>query len=238
MTRLAVLAYHKVGDPPAGGWETWFYVPEKVFSAQLAALRDGGWKPLNAATFVRALDEPGILPERAVLVTFDDGYRSVLKIALPWLERFAFPAVLFMPSDLVGQTNRFDLDSEPEEPLCDWDDLRELTNADVAVQSHAASHAAFSTLSPPQRRDEIERSKTALETRLKQTVDLLAYPYGDDAGAPPDLRDELAAAGYRAAFLYGGGAFSLAGLDPYRVQRIAIGPDTDIASVLDSNGGG
>jgi peptidoglycan/xylan/chitin deacetylase (PgdA/CDA1 family) len=230
MSRIAILGYHKVGPPAPGGWETWFYVAQDVFAAQLAALRDGGWQPVDGATFLRGLAEPGALPERAALITFDDGYRSVLEVALPWLERFGYPAVLFMPTDFVGRTNTFDLESEPEEPLCDWDDLRELVRRGVAVESHSASHRRFSDLTPPERVLELQRSKAALEAELGQAVQLFAYPYGDDAGAASQVRE----VGYRAAFGYGGGTISLPPKDAYRLERLALGPDTDLRTALGS----
>ena len=162
MSRVAILGYHKVGPPAPGGWETWFYVPEAVFAEQLALLRSAGWQPIDLSTFVRGLTEPESLPERAALITFDDGYSSVREVALPVLERFGYPAVLFMPTDFVGGTNHFDLESEPEEPLCDWDDLRALVLRGIAVQSHGSSHRAFSELAPADRALELERSKAAL----------------------------------------------------------------------------
>lgn len=230
MSRIAILGYHKVGPPLPGGWETWFSVPEDVFAAQLTALRDGGWQPVDGAAFVRGLGEPQELPERAALITFDDGYRSVLDVALPWLERFGYPAVLFVPTDFVGRTNLFDLESEPEERLCDWNDLRELVRRGVAVQSHGASHSTFSELAASERADELERSKAALEDGLGEDVQLFAYPYGDDAGASSQVRE----AGYRAAFGYGGGTISLPPEDAYRLERVAMGPDTDLRTVLGS----
>lgn len=232
MSRIAILGYHKIGPPPADGWETWFRVHEAVFVEQLAALREGGWQPVDVATFVRGLTEPAGLPERAALITFDDGYRSVRKLALPLLERFGYPAVLFVPTDFVGRTNLFDLESEPEEPLCDWDELRELVRRGVAVQSHGASHRAFSKLTPAECVLELERSKAALEAELEQSVELFSYPYGDDAGLPPDLREALVRTGYRAALGYKGGAVSIPPPNPYRLERLAMGPDTDLTAAL------
>ncbi len=233
MSRIAILGYHKVGPPPPDGWETWFSVPEAVFGAQLAALREGDWQPVDLVRFLRGLTEPERLPARMALITFDDGYRSVLDVALPFLERFGYPAVVFVPTEFVGRTNQFDLESEPEEPLCDWDDLRELERRGVAVQSHGASHRAFSELTPAERSSELERSKAALEAQLAHTVELFAYPYGDDAGLPADLRAALVRSGYRGACGYGGAPFSLPANDPYRLERLAMGPDTDLATALE-----
>lgn len=228
MSRIAVLGYHKVGPPGPTAWETWFYVPEDVFAAHLTVLRDGGWQPMDNAAFLHGLAEPETLPERAALITFDDGYRSVLDVALPCLERFGFPGVLFVPTDFVGRTNLFDAESEPEEPLCDWGELRELARRGVAVESHGASHRSFSELTASERTLELERSKASLEAGLGQAVQLFAYPYGDDAGA-----EQVPEAGYRAAFGYGGGPISLPPEDPYRVERLAMGPDSDLEAMLD-----
>jgi peptidoglycan/xylan/chitin deacetylase (PgdA/CDA1 family) len=230
VSRIAILGYHKVGAPPPDGWATWFYVPEDVFAAQLTALRDGGWQPVDCGAFLHGLAEPGTLPEQAALITFDDGYRSVLEVAVPWLERFGYPAVLFVPTDFVGRTNLFDLDNEPEEPLCDWDDLRELVRRRVVVESHGASHRTFSELTRSERAAELERSKAALEAELDRPVQLFSYPYGDDAGAAPQVRD----AGYRAAFGYGGRTIPLPAEDAYRLERLAMGPDTDLRTALGS----
>jgi peptidoglycan/xylan/chitin deacetylase (PgdA/CDA1 family) len=229
VSRIAVLGYHKVGPPGPGAWDTWFYVPEDIFAAHLTVLRDGGWQPVDGVAFLLGLAEPGTLPERAALITFDDGYRSVLEVALPSLERFGYPAVLFVPTDFVGGTNLFDAESEPEEPLCDWDDLRELKRRGVAVESHGASHRTFSELTPSERAAELDRSKAALEAELGRAVQLFAYPYGDDGGAAPQVRD----AGYRAAFGYGGGPISLPPEDAYRLERLAMGPDTDLPEELE-----
>jgi peptidoglycan/xylan/chitin deacetylase (PgdA/CDA1 family) len=234
--RVAVLGYHKIGPPAPGGWETWFYIPEDVFAEQLAVLRDGGWQPVDTATFVGGLSAPERLPEQTALITFDDGQRSVREVALPVLERFGYPAVLFMPTNFVGRTNTFD--SEPDEPLCDWDDLRKLLKHGVAIQSHGESHRRFSELEPQERALEVERSKAVLEAELEQSVELLAFPYGDDAGLPPELHEALGRTGYVAAFGYGGGPFSFPVTDQYRLERVAMGPDTDLEAVLESGSDG
>lgn len=232
MSTLAVLAYHKVGPPGPEAWETWYYVPEQVFADQIATLSAYGWDLIDIGELRAALVGSSHLPERAALVTFDDGYRSVHEYALPVLQRHACPALLFVPTDFVGRTNEFDSDVEPPEPMCSWDELGELSRSGVAVQSHGKTHRAFSDISSAERRREVADSKAALETRLGGPVDVFAYPYGDDADGAGDVRAALAESGYRAAFGYGGGPFELGGADRYRLARIAVGPDTDLPAEL------
>jgi hypothetical protein len=69
---LAVLAFHKIGEPSDRNWPTWNYISEATFAGYLGWLRDDGWSVIEAATFVRGLADPAGLPERAVLLTFDD----------------------------------------------------------------------------------------------------------------------------------------------------------------------
>lgn len=224
---IAVLAYHKIGEVPEGGWETWFRIPESLFAEQLAYLETDGWEVLALPAFLAALDAPDTVPRRAALITFDDAYRSLREVALPHLERFGFPAVVFVPSDFVGGVNSFDVDVELEEPLCDWDDLRALEGAGVSVQSHGASHRPLSTLDSADLEEELRRSKAALEEGLEKRIEVFAYPYGDRGAGNP-----VQTAGYRAAFLYKGGPIRLPIDDPFGLSRIPIGSDTDLKKEL------
>jgi peptidoglycan/xylan/chitin deacetylase (PgdA/CDA1 family) len=241
---LAILGFHKIGEPPADGWDTWFYIPEATFVEQLSHLQEDGWQVIDLATLLRGLAEPNSLPERAALLTFDDGYRSMRTVALPWLLRFGYPAVLFVPTDFIGGRNTFDA-AEPEEALCDWEDLIELERQGVSVQSHGASHQPFSALTPAEQEAELRRSKTTLEAGLGKRVEVFSYPYGDDGvGSYPynhdgassqvlrKVREMLKRVGYRAACLYGGGPTRLPAADHYRLARLAVGPDTDLQEEL------
>ncbi len=233
--RLAILGFHKVGREPWDAWGTWFYTPEDVFAAQLAYLRQAEWQVIDAATFLRGVREPETLPRRAALITFDDGYKSVREVALPVLVEFGYPAVVFMPSDFVGGTNDFDAGTAPEEPLCGWDDLEELERCGVSVQSHGASHRALSKLDPAEQKSELLRSKATLEDRLGKPVEAIAYPYGDAGTNGTTLEGLLARLGYRAGLLYGGRPVTVPVPRPYRLPRVAIGWDSDLALELDED---
>src|SRR4051812_49284429 len=102
---LAILGFHKVGEPPAGELSTWFYVSRDTFIGFLSYLRESGWNVIDLQGFLTGLAAPESLPERSVLITFDDGYRSMRTVALPLLQEFGFPAVLFVPSAFVGGQN-------------------------------------------------------------------------------------------------------------------------------------
>jgi peptidoglycan/xylan/chitin deacetylase (PgdA/CDA1 family) len=224
---LAILGFHKIGPAP-DGWETWFYVPQATFAGHLAYLKEEGWQVLETASFLRGLAEPDVLPERAALITFDDGYRSILDYGLPELRLFGYPAVMFVPTAFIGGHNDFDADNEPQEAICDWEELRELERCGVSVQSHGVSHRAFSTLSPTEQEQELLRSRATLEDGLGKPVEVFSYAYGDCGPEPGVARRLLERTGYRAACLYGGGPHRVPVADPYRLARLAVGPDTDL----------
>jgi peptidoglycan/xylan/chitin deacetylase (PgdA/CDA1 family) len=227
---VAILGYHKIGEPRPGGWPTWFYTPEATFAGHLEFLERSGWRPIGLGAFLAGLEKPGSLPRRATLLTFDDGHRSFRHVALPWLRRFGYPAVMFVPVDFVGHESTFD-EAEPIEPLCDWDDLRALERSGVSIQSHGATHRAFSGLDAAAREAELLHSRQTLEAGLGTSVEIFAFPYGDDGGDASASRSLLEGAGYRGAVLYGGGLTTFPA-DPYRLARIAMGPDTDLRQAL------
>lgn len=227
---VAILGFHKIGPIPPGGWQSWFYVSEPTFARCLTVLLDEGWTPIDIDQFLHGLRQPSTLPERAALLTFDDGYASMCHVTLPVLEELGIPAVLFVPTDYVGKHNSFDAGVEPDEPICDWHDLRALARGGVSIQSHAASHRRLSELSIDERRRELADSKAILEKQLGTCVEAISFPYGDPGA--DDSHAMLAELGYKAAFLYGGGPVTMQTADPYRLERIAMGPDTDLRVAL------
>ena len=146
---LRVLMYHKVNDL----WPNPTTVPTAVFAEQMALLQTLGYTPVSLdAVLAHYLD--GVpLPARAVLLTFDDGYRDNLENALPVLRRHGYPAVLFAPVAFLD-------DGRPlphEETLhvlgvhnetLDWDELAELEAGGVRIESHGIGHRPLSELDP------------------------------------------------------------------------------------------
>jgi len=231
---VAILGFHKVGKLPPVGWDSWFYIPEVTFIGYLQYLEENGWQVIDLATFLSGLDSPHSLPEKAALLTFDDGYQSILDVALPCLLRFGYPAVLFVPTDFVGGRNTFDAGVEKEEAMCDWEDLRELEHCGVSVQSHGASHRRFSQLDPGVQEQELIQSKAVLGDQLGKPVKVFCYPYGDSGAEPGVIERVLQQAGYQAACLYGGGPNRVPITNPYRLTRLALGPDSDLSVALES----
>ena len=225
---LVILGFHKIGEPSAGGWDTWFYIPELQFQNQLMHLQASGWEVVDLSTVLLGLERPDSLPHRSVLITFDDGYQSTLQVAAPVLGKFGYPAVVFVPTDFIGRSNDFDLNHEPREPICTFNELLELEQRGISVQSHGSSHRRFSDLDLQEQETELIGSRVMLESRLHTPVRLFSFPYGD-SGHNQDLASLMKRAGYQAACLYGGGPNAIPVSDPFRLTRLAMGPDTDLS---------
>src|ERR671934_162260 len=80
--RLVVLGFHKIGSRPDGR-DTWFYISTTRFGECLQWLAGSRWQVIDANRFLTGLAFPESLPERSVLLTFDDAYSSLRHTALP-----------------------------------------------------------------------------------------------------------------------------------------------------------
>ena len=97
---LDILTYHAV-TPGAAPLDDWCFLPARQFAAQMAFLHRFRFNvvPLNEAVDAIAA---GRLRRRTVAITFDDGYTNNITTALPILERYGFPATVFLVSGLIG----------------------------------------------------------------------------------------------------------------------------------------
>jgi peptidoglycan/xylan/chitin deacetylase (PgdA/CDA1 family) len=229
---LAILSFHKIGEPPAGARTTPWYIPEATFRKQLRYLSTNGWEVISVANFLRGLSEPESLPRRAALLTFDDGYKSLLGAASRSMSEFGYPSVVFIPTQFVGGYNDWDRGREPLEEICDWDELRELERRGCSIQSHGVRHESFSGLAPTELQEELYQSKNILEEKLGKPVEVFGFPYGQVGKDRSDLSALLESNGYRAACLSQGGVSNLPVANSYYLPRVDMFPHTELRSLL------
>lgn len=229
--RLLILGYHKIGDHPAGE-PSFSYVPVEAFARQLASLVSQGWRFLSADQWLQALEQPERLCEKSAVITLDDGYLRTLTHALPVLRDLGAPAILFVPTQFVGKTNDFDAGLEPQEPICTWDQLRQLDRAGVSIQSHGVGHRWMSELDQAAQQRELLDSRNQIRQQIGHEVNLFSFPYGDEGVNPATTQLLLERTGYRGAVIFGGGAMDGPSINRWRMQRLPIGPDTDFEKEL------
>jgi peptidoglycan/xylan/chitin deacetylase (PgdA/CDA1 family) len=194
---INILMYHQVGDftPMRGHRST--YCHYRRFAAQMAYLHRFGYRVLRLEEALASLAGEREVPVRAVVLTFDDGYENFYEYAYPELARYGFPAMVYLISDLVGQESSwFAKDGRATPPLMDATRIRQLRRAGIDFGSHGAAHVKLREQGEARIRDEVGRSKAALEDLLGEKVEHFCYPYGSY-----DLRSLLAVAdaGYRSA---------------------------------------
>ena len=100
--RIPVLMYHRIGDA-LNEWEQKYCISPDNFAAHMQALFDKGYKACTANDFFDWLMGGIQLPEKSLLITFDDGYLGVFEHGLPILRALEWPAVMFLVSDLIGK---------------------------------------------------------------------------------------------------------------------------------------
>lgn len=177
MCTVPMLLYHKVAEPQAASRRPELHVSPRRFAAQLAMLRALGCRGVTVGDYLAYRRGERALPPRAVVITFDDGYRSNRTIAAPLLTDYGFPATICVTSRLLGATNVWDPD-EPQEPLLDAAELRELQRAGIEFQSHTCTHARLTAVPRAVARAELADSRIELEQLLGAPVEAVAYPWG------------------------------------------------------------
>jgi peptidoglycan/xylan/chitin deacetylase (PgdA/CDA1 family) len=201
---LGILLYHRV-TPGTPGRPT-LYVTPRRFREQLEGLLARGYRfaRLRDVLAAAAAGEP--VDARTAVVTFDDGYASVHRHAMPVLRDLGVPATVFVVTAYVGSADPFPFDrwargaggaaAEASRPLT-WDECEELEASGVVeIGSHTHTHADFRGR-PDALHDDVARSLDVLGDRLGGGPWPFAFPFGDvDSGfATPELGAAVRRAG-------------------------------------------
>jgi peptidoglycan/xylan/chitin deacetylase (PgdA/CDA1 family) len=194
MRDVVVLCYHALSDD----WPAALAVRPERFERQLDLMLERGYE---GETFTRAVLGPRA--RRSLVVTFDDGFRSVLDRALPVMERLGVPGTLFAVTRFAARGDSLSWDGvdhwregryADQLASMSWDDLRGLADAGWEVGSPTRSHPRLTTLSDERLADELGSSRAECAEAMGR-CDAIAYPYGD---VDPRVAAAAAAVGYRA----------------------------------------
>lgn len=168
--RSAILTWHSLDNTGSV-----ISTPPEVFRRQMESLAKSG---IPVAPLDKIRETPG-----AVALTFDDGFANLAEHAFPVLERFGFPATVFVVSRHCGSSNRWSGRTEagiPDLPLLSWGQLSARPGC-VAVGAHTATHPHLPQLRAEECDRELRECRDDIEQRLGVRVSALAYPYGDSS---------------------------------------------------------
>ncbi len=186
-----ILLYHRLGSVIADSMTV------RTFASDLAYLKAQGYSviPLrNLTDFIAG--KAHSLPERSVVITADDGHKSIYTEMYPLLKRDHIPVTLFIYPSAISNASY----------AMTWQQLREMQDSGlVDIQSHSYWHPNFKKEKKRLSADayqslvqiQLYKSKQVLQQRLDKPVDMLAWPYGifDE-----NLMENAKKQGYSAAF--------------------------------------
>ncbi|MFN0117903.1 MAG: polysaccharide deacetylase family protein [Elusimicrobiota bacterium] len=221
---IPILMYHKIGNAPEGSQLKKLWVSNEKFEAQMEYLKKQGYSPIVFKDLYQYWDKNVSLPEKPILITFDDGYANNYENAFPILKKYNFPATLFVVVQTVGWDNKWhNPESESRIPMVSWNQLKELKDAGWEIGSHTMNHPNLPKLPLKEVSVEMEKSRSVIGEFLGETPDTFAYPYG--AGEDDEqIRKKAQEAGYRIAVGVHAGKWTLDNFkkSPFNLPRVFV----------------
>lgn len=168
-----VLMYHNVCDDEAlVQKDETVHITRQRLAEHFTALKNAGYNAISLEDYYLYRTKGTELPEKPVLISFDDGYISNYTVAYPMLRDYGFKAVIFVIASRMGADNI-------EFPHFSWAQAREMENSGlVEIESHSFTHPDFSKLTYTQTVVEMRLAKFAIEANLGKECRFFAYPYG------------------------------------------------------------
>jgi len=163
---VIILEYHTVSDTPDDDGKK-YNVTLNEFREQLAYLKENGYETISMRDFVLAKKDKLTLPEKPIVLTFDDGYQNNYDNMLPILEEFSMKATVYVVTNDIGKKN-----------YLTYEELFDMQKRGVELGSHTANHIPLTTLPLEKQESEIKLSKLMLEWKGLNTIYTFSYPNG------------------------------------------------------------
>lgn len=205
-----VLEYHMVTSRDVTITDSNAYaynVPPEDFREQLDYLQEQGYTTISMLEYMKARKGKAELPEKPIILTFDDGYMDNYAEMLPILEEHGMKATVYMITNHIGTPG-----------YLGWEELRAMQERGVEIGSHTANHLPLTTLSPEEREEEVYLSKLLMEWNGIRTVFSFSYPNGAYDETMPGLlqKNEYLTA------VTGDAGLNTVETDPFLMQRVNI----------------
>ena len=196
-------------------------ITQDDFKAQMKYLKDNGYHVITLDQLLGFLDYREQIPEKSVVITFDDGWISIYDIAVPILKEYGFPATIFIYTDFVGGGKAMS-----------WKHIKALSQAGFDIQCQTKTHRNLTVLKNKESfkqyfnalEMEISYPKKLIKEKLNKECNCLAYPYGETNNLIIAI---LKKHGYRAAFTVDNKSNPFF-VDKYKISRSAIYGKYDI----------
>ena len=162
---VPVLYYHSV-DPSEANEV--IISPEKL-REELTFIKDSGYTTLTMSELNDYILNNAPIPEKSIVITFDDGYADNYANAFPILKELDIKATIFVISNFTDKDGYYMTSQQ----------IKEMSDYGIDIQSHTASHAHLNQLTYEEQLNELKTSKEKLESITEKPVISIAYPFGD-----------------------------------------------------------
>ncbi len=205
------------------------YCHHRRFRAQMTLLKLLGYRVIAFTDLLAMVAGEMEVPGRAVCLTFDDGYQDFVEYAFPILQRYRFPAMVYLLAGYLGRSaDWFAKDGRATPPLMSADTVRTLAGQGISFGSHGIDHLKLAEVDETRLMREVVESRDLLEKATGLDIRDFCFPYGSH-----DRRciEAVRGAGYRSAATCVRGA-AYPGDDPFQLPRKAVSYGDSLAGFL------
>jgi peptidoglycan/xylan/chitin deacetylase (PgdA/CDA1 family) len=215
---LPILMYHHITHLQANATATWrtLTVTPEAFEGQVKWLADHGYHTIYFSDLVAYFRDGVPLPERSIILTFDDGWTDDYTAVYPILRKHCMVGTFFPPVAWVNRSNG--------SKVMTWPMIEEMSQGGMEFGSHTINHYLLNEQTAQRITEELVGSKAALEQHVGRPVVALAYPGG---GHNPLAVSLVPKAGYGAAVGVAAGV-DQARSDLFLLHRITIPYSDDL----------
>jgi len=192
--------YHSISDHKESGSHPYYHIntSPSVFSEHMRFLSDHNYTVVDLKDLKNCFDTNNKPLNKFAVITFDDGYRDFYTNAFPILQKYHFPATVFLPTDFINEDR---VTFKGRECLA-WSEVRESHKKGISFGSHTLSHPELYRLSWEMVRQELLDSRLRIEDDLHTPVTNFCYPYAfpqEDQDFVLRFKQELVGQGYHFA---------------------------------------
>lgn len=167
--RIPILLYHEITANEPERSMAYIQTTKENFEKQIAGLLEYGYTVISYNDLIAYNNGKKALPEKVVLIDFDDGYVGNYENAFEVIKKYNIPINIYVVDDLVGTPGYFN-----------WEQAKEMSDSGlVSINTHGKTHIFYNKETPETLKEHIEYAHSKIEEKLqKQVTKVFTYPYG------------------------------------------------------------